>query len=63
MVSDLDGLYALVSIHAPREGRDEPVARRIDAAPVVSIHAPREGRDGSALPGHGHVESFNPRAP
>ena len=34
-----------ISIHAPREGRDDlPRAARLCAEPI-SIHAPREGRD------------------
>ena len=33
-----------VSIHAPREGRDEKI-REANVALGVSIHAPREGRD------------------
>ena len=55
-------LGALVSIHAPRVGRDESPClthkrRR------VSIHAPRVGRDRSANRGSGKRQRFNPRAP
>ncbi len=38
-------LNPLVSIHAPREGRDGDVLRGLKTV-EVSIHAPREGRDG-----------------
>ena len=34
-----------VSIHAPREGRDQPASGAVAFAVEVSIHAPREGRD------------------
>ena len=35
----------LISIHAPREGRDSDPDGALAQAPI-SIHAPREGRDG-----------------
>ena len=36
--------FFIISIHAPREGRDS-IIKRIDINYVISIHAPREGRD------------------
>ena len=36
-----------ISIHAPREGRDDD-SKVILALHLISIHAPREGRDGRA---------------
>jgi len=37
--------HEAVSIHAPREGRDEQTVTELFATLRVSIHAPREGRD------------------
>ena len=34
----------VISIHAPREGRDKELTR-MTYADFISIHAPREGRD------------------
>ena len=34
-----------ISIHAPREGRDELSTQPIRVLVHISIHAPREGRD------------------
>ena len=34
----------VISIHAPREGRDESL-RGLGKSADISIHAPREGRD------------------
>mgnify|MGYP003652352123 CR=1 FL=1 len=45
-----------VSIHAPREERDELSAKMHDAIVVVSIHAPREERD-IAMPTRQSVSS------
>jgi len=45
----LEHLYAEVSIHAPRAGRDPKDAPDLVHPPEVSIHAPRAGRDGPAL--------------
>ena len=40
-----DGFQPLdISIHAPREGSDQPAAAG-DLHRVISIHAPREGSD------------------
>ncbi len=39
-----DAVGVSVSIHAPREGRDE-IVRPERVGLQVSIHAPREGRD------------------
>ena len=52
----------MISIHAPREGRDAVL--EIDTVVAgISIHAPREGRDATfALKGY-DVKYFNPRAP
>ena len=40
---------ARVSIHAPREGCDNPIAPCATEAAPVSIHAPREGCDWAYL--------------
>ena len=52
----------VISIHAPRAGRDE---RRSTTRhnQVISIHAPRAGRDDSRLSAARGVLDFNPRAP
>ena len=34
-----------ISIHAPREGRDDAAKKRVGNVLSISIHAPREGRD------------------
>ena len=34
----------MISIHAPREGRDDNMDDLLKAY-IISIHAPREGRD------------------
>ena len=53
----------IVSIHAPREGRD-PLGRvHLGEDALVSIHAPREGRDGASKPCELPLQGFNPRAP
>jgi len=52
-----------VSIHAPREGRDDIGAEKITVSLNVSIHAPREGRDSSVQVGSQPIIGFNPRAP
>ena len=36
---------AVISIHAPREGRDVTGVLNMAATIIISIHAPREGRD------------------
>ena len=36
--------FFIISIHAPREGRDQ-LQEMLDNADDISIHAPREGRD------------------
>ena len=51
-----------ISIHAPREGRDELLAGAVVAGDI-SIHAPREGRDGRTPPAVPKAAYFNPRAP
>ena len=35
----------VISIHAPREGRDQVIFRPNSVFADISIHAPREGRD------------------
>ena len=52
----------LVSIHAPRAGRD-PRARTASEAAHVSIHAPRAGRDMMWMATVPRRRCFNPRAP
>ena len=52
----------LISIHAPRAGRDWSKAREIDATPI-SIHAPRAGRDKTVCIEYKTNGDFNPRAP
>ena len=62
------GLYlqhhgrSLVSIHAPRVGRDHHRTRPAFGG-QVSIHAPRVGRDLAHELGHMQMHRFNPRAP
>ena len=54
--------HRVISIHAPREGRDQiRVQRRYRHR--ISIHAPREGRDSVAMMEVVGVVYFNPRAP
>ena len=36
----------IISIHAPREGRDRQESDEEQEKEKISIHAPREGRDG-----------------
>jgi len=55
-------MITLVSIHAPRAGRDSRGRDSADETPV-SIHAPRAGRDADAAHHVLEVSSFNPRAP
>ena len=52
----------IVSIHAPRVGRDE-VRQRLYKARAVSIHAPRVGRDRVLVTNDLSYQCFNPRAP
>ena len=52
----------VVSIHAPRAGRDTPSAERHYVA-LVSIHAPRAGRDARCSAASHPHRRFNPRAP
>ena len=40
------GFQVVISIHAPRAGRDERAAELLGLSPI-SIHAPRAGRDES----------------
>ena len=54
--------YALISIHAPREGGDGGVVRH-GYLGIISIHAPREGGDPSSTSGSQKKFNFNPRPP
>ena len=58
-----DQLRYLVSIHAPRVGRDTCATRNRADRCVVSIHAPRVGRDAALRRGSRLRQRFNPRAP
>ena len=53
----------VISIHAPRAGRDFDRPFDMLAVPKISIHAPRAGRDGLDLPPWPTAPNFNPRAP
>ena len=55
-------VHELISIHAPREGRDFDPRRRAGEA-AISIHAPREGRDSFVKDKIMLDNNFNPRAP
>ena len=57
-----DSFSVCISIHAPREGRDDLIPNDL-TLDVISIHAPREGRDGLLFYGSGSGSYFNPRAP
>ena len=52
----------LISIHAPREGRDLHGLRLL-LGRDISIHAPRAGRDLYPMPDLLKFRHFNPRAP
>ncbi len=52
----------MVSIHAPRAGRDV-VGAEAESLSLVSIHAPRAGRDISHAIIRHTIPGFNPRAP
>ena len=54
--------YPVISIHAPREGGDDPPGVPAVGADI-SIHAPREGGDGAAAKGYPEMDYFNPRPP
>ena len=59
---NLRGKLQLISIHAPRVGRDsKKYSARLRSA--ISIHAPRVGRDSSSASGFVISKYFNPRAP
>ena len=53
---------SLISIHAPRVGRDLPGWRNALTG-RISIHAPRVGRDGRGQVDSDGCSDFNPRAP
>ena len=52
----------LISIHAPRMGRDAPAHPGAEGV-GISIHAPRMGRDQDAYAARRGAGDFNPRAP
>ena len=52
----------MISIHAPREGRDQGEAKGLRMF-GISIHAPREGRDLCGSRRRPVPLDFNPRAP
>ena len=52
----------LISIHAPRAGRDD-ARGHFRARRLISIHAPRAGRDTRTSFPSSKRENFNPRAP
>ena len=54
--------YAIISIHAPREGRDR-VRFGHRCQSWISIHAPLAGRDSSTTVLPSTSMNFNPRAP
>ena len=62
MPSSLAICLTSISIHAPREGRDNK-SNDISAARAISIHAPREGRDRELGLRGVPLKDFNPRAP
>ena len=55
-------LHYIISIHAPRVGRD-PGSRRAAYLKGISIHAPRVGRDAAVITNIIDTVDFNPRAP
>ena len=55
--------FFLISIHAPREGRDLTAQSCGFPATQISIHAPREGRDCIVKANYVSTHHFNPRAP
>ena len=52
----------MISIHAPREGCDNP-STIADHYPYISIHAPREGCDRVRVEAWQQSMNFNPRTP
>ena len=59
----IKGGASLISIHAPRTGRDDLSANVDGFSNDISIHAPRTGRDGCHFIRHTDLQDFNPRAP
>ena len=57
-----DVISALISIHAPRAGRDFLLCNSV-LADFISIHAPRAGRDSRPSSIVLRNTYFNPRAP
>ena len=55
--------FAVISIHAPREGGDGFMYGTNIAKNDISIHAPREGGDYGRGPDRQRARHFNPRPP
>ena len=53
----------MISIHAPRAGRDSRPALPGGVVRAISIHAPRAGRDLTPENTPVYSKNFNPRAP
>ena len=62
MLWDEPKIFFLISIHAPRAGRDA-FLRSATKGGEISIHAPRAGRDPEARDSWRRGCHFNPRAP
>ena len=54
---------SVISIHAPRAGRDAPTSAALRAMSAISIHAPRAGRDGGGATINGLVRAFQSTRP
>ena len=55
-------MLSVISIHAPREGRDERNGSLCQLV-LISIHAPREGRDATFAFTPGTVDLFQSTRP
>ena len=60
---DLDAVFIVISIHAPRTGSDDPHTTIICNGLDISIHAPRTGSDTTASYCGIIYAYFNPRSP
>ena len=58
----LQGVWLVISIHAPHTGRDLAVGGAYETR-MISIHAPHTGRDPGGQQSGRAVCDFNPRAP
>ena len=56
-------IHTAISIHAPREGSDDPHGRLQHHRRTISIHAPREGSDCSMCSCCARPNNFYPRSP